>query len=386
MEFKRMEATRMFEKYYVLLPRRSAYAALFVLLILAASSARASDDLPHRLLESGRREFAVGNYKQAEFYLRRSVTEAGNGGASDTELVLCLGDLANVLLIQGKTDESEVFLDRAIAILKSRPTVDRRQLPILLGLLGTLYQQTGRLDQTEAILNEALHLGKKLLADEPLYLSDIHNDLGVLHLKTGKRKEAESDFKTALALVGKVENVEMESSDRRASILANLSAVYFVQEKRSLAEQTLLHSIEIVERTHGSEHPNVCALLENLGLLYLEQDDLVRSETVLRRELAIRRTVFGLENASTASAAATLANVLVARNEYEEAGILFAEALKTQEQVLGRGPEVATTLDQFANLLRRTHRDDLAGDMASRAESIRFESAYTVSVRSRRAR
>jgi hypothetical protein len=99
--------------------------------------------------------------------------------------------------------------------------------------------------------------------------------------------------------------------------------------------------------------------------------------------LAIRRKAFGLENASTALAAANLATVLVARNEYEEAGTLFAEALKTQEQVLGSGPEVAATLDEFATLLRRTHRDDLAGDMTSRAESIRFESAYTVSVKGR---
>jgi hypothetical protein len=43
-------------------------------------------------------------------------------------------------------------------------------------------------------------------------------------------------------------------------------------------------------------------------------------------------------------------------------------------------------MDQFANLLRRTHRDDLAGDMTSRAESIRFESAYTISVKGQRDR
>jgi tetratricopeptide (TPR) repeat protein len=374
----------MLEKRYRWLPRRLANSALFVLLILAATSAKASDDLPLHLLASGRREFAAGNFKQAEFFLRKSVEEAGNGKAPETELVLCLGDLSNVLLVQGKTDESEVFLDRAIGILKSRPEVDRRQLPIILGLLGTLYQQTGRFEQTEAVLNEALHLGKRLLVDEPLHLSDIHNGLGVFHLRTGKAKQAESDFKTALALVGKAKNEDLESSDRTASILANLAAVYFIQERWSMAEQTLLHSIEIVERTHGSEHPNVCPLLDNLGILYLTQNELVRAENVFRRELAIRRKVFGLESASTALAAANLANVLVARNEYEEAGTLFAEALKTQEQVLGRGPEVAATLDEFANLLRRTHRDDLAGDMASRAESIRFESAYTVSVKGRR--
>jgi Tfp pilus assembly protein PilF len=153
-----------------------------------------------------------------------------------------------------------------------------------------------------------------------------------------------------------------------------------------MAEQTLLRAIDIVERTQGPDHPNICALLENLGYLYFKQNDLVRAEHVLRRELAIRRAVFGPENASTASAAATLANVLAARGDFAEAGNLFAEALDTQERVLGRGPEVARTLDQFANLLRQTHRDDLAGDMASRAESIRFESAYTVSVKAQRHR
>ncbi len=168
---------------------------------------------------------------------------------------------------------------------------------------------------------------------------------------------------------------------RKSSILANLSALYFLQEEWSLAEQTLLRSIEIVERSQGSAHPNVCALLDNLGYLYFKQNDLERAETVLRRELAIRRTVFGPENASTASAAATLANVLAARGEYAEAGSLFTEALNTQERVLGRVPEVATTLDQFANLLRRTNKDDLAGDMAARAESIRLELSYTVSVK-----
>ena len=55
------------------------------------------------------------------------------GGASDTELALSLGDLANVLLSEGKYVESEVLLDRAIAILRSRPTVDKRQLPVASG-------------------------------------------------------------------------------------------------------------------------------------------------------------------------------------------------------------------------------------------------------------
>jgi tetratricopeptide (TPR) repeat protein len=376
-----MEATGMFEKRYEWSPRVFVNTILFVFLIPSATFARAGEEIVLPMLVSGRHEYAAGNYKEAEIQLRMSVAEAGSGGVSDNELVLSLADLSNVLLVEGKADESEAFLNRAIAIVRSRPTVDRRQLPVLLGLLGTLYQQTGRMEQTEAVLSEAMRLGRRLLVDEPLHLSDIHNDLGVLHLQAGKRKQAEDDFKTALSLV---EKAGQDSEARKSSILANLSALYFGQEKWNLAEQTLLRAVEIVERTQGSEHPNICALLDNLGFLYFKQNDLARAESVLRRELAIRRTVFGQENASTASAGATLASVLAARGQYIEAGNLFAEVLTTQERVLGRVPEVATTLDQFADLLRRTHRDDLAEEMTSRAQSIRFESAYTVSIKAQR--
>ena len=101
-----------------------------------------------------------------------------------------------------------------------------------------------------------------------------------------------------------------------------------------------------------------------------------------RRALTLRRKAFGTENVYTSMSGANLAEVLATEGKNDEAVVLFAEALKTQERTLGlEVPEVASTLEKYARLLRRTNNDVLAGEMEDRANSIRVESAYTVSIK-----
>jgi len=373
----------MTEKSNVKLPRVVNHAILAILLFHATAFAEESGDLAHQLRLAARRTFTNGQYKKTEDYLRQAAAEVEHVETTDKERALILGDLANVLLTTGKYDEAEALLNRAIAILKSSSSDGRNQIPLLLGNLGKVYLQTGRVDRSEAVLRESLEMGKKYLAHEPMYLSELHNNIGVVHLATRKLKQAERDFKTALSLIDAAASV---NEARKAPVLANLSTLYFIGEKWNLAEETLLRSIEIVERSLGPSHPNLCPLLDNLGHLYFKLGDLPRAELALRRELEIRKTAFGTENKSTATATASLANVLSFQEKYDEAGKLFSEALKTQERILGRSPEVAETLDLFSIFLRRTNADDLAGDMASRAESIRLEAGYTVSLEELRRR
>jgi len=109
---------------------------------------------------------------------------------------------------------------------------------------------------------------------------------------------------------------------------------------------------------------------------------LAEAEAMHRRAFVLRRKAFGTENTQTAMSAVNLAEVLSFEGKSDEAEILFAEALKTQERTLGfEGPEVAATLEKFASFLRRTNNDVLAGEMEHRANSIRDERAYTVSVK-----
>src|SRR5712671_5657084 len=150
-----------------------------MVILLLAQIAHGKNSSSGDLMEAGRRAYAAGNYKQAEDNYRQVIAEST---ASNAAKALAMGELGSLLLTEGRTDEAEPMLDRAIAMIRSNRALDQRQLPMLLGMLGNLYQRTGRFSGSEKILNEALKLGTKLLRDTPQHISDLYNDLGVLHL------------------------------------------------------------------------------------------------------------------------------------------------------------------------------------------------------------
>src|SRR6185295_8537348 len=93
----------------------------------------------------------------------------------------------------------------------------------------------------------------------------------------------------------------------------------------------------------------------------------------------IRLRAFGPENSGVASASVGLAMVLTAQGNHAEARSHFASSLKIQEQSFGpRAPQVAYTLERFANLLHQMKDIHGAAEMESRAKSIRAELNYTV--------
>jgi len=339
--------------------------------------AESNSDYVEQLLRSGRLAYADGNYIQAEHDYSLAVDESHMNGSSGEQMVLGYGDLGSVLLAEGRYAEAEVRLNRAIAILKADESVDRTQLPVLMGNLGKVYQRMGRYSQSESTLTQALKLSRQFLADRPLYTADLQNSLGVLHFGMGNIKQAEQDFEKAMALTqGNADDPHW------APILSNLATMYFVQQKWSLAEDSLVRSIRIVEKARGLDHPDLCPLLDNAGYIFFQKHELTQAETTLRRSLAIRQRSMGTDNPYTAATATSLAKVLAARGAYEEAGQLYADALKTQEKVFGlQSQEVARSLDGYAYVLHHTHNDVQADNMEARAESIRLMLSYTVSVK-----
>ncbi len=60
---------------------------------------------------------------------------------------------------------------------------------------------------------------------------------------------------------------------------------------------------------------------------------------------------------------------------YEEAELLYKQALAVREKALGpEHPHVAMTLENYAALLRETEREDKAEEMEARAIAIRAKS------------
>jgi tetratricopeptide (TPR) repeat protein len=244
---------------------KSFYLWSAVLLFLLIQTGHGRNRPSQDLLTSGRQALAAGNYNQAEDYLRRSIDRAN---APEADTVLALADLGNLLLIEGRVNEAEAMLDRAIGMVRLNLTLDQRQLPILLGALGNLYRKTRRFKESEATLKEALQIGPRLLGETSVQVADLYNNFGVLHLAVGNTGKAKKDLKKALFIN---EKTIQDNDQHLARTLANLSSLYFTERKWSLAEPTMLRALHIVEQSLGPEHPDACTLLSNLGIIYYAQ-------------------------------------------------------------------------------------------------------------------
>src|SRR5262245_9610544 len=119
---------------------------LFYALILAISCAAVvqGQDIDIKDLRAhGREAFKNGKYQDAVPSLRLALEKAITNHASDTVIVLALGDLAETLRLIGQYEESEKLFDRAIDILRTSSTAESRYKPIIFCNQAKLYLQTG---------------------------------------------------------------------------------------------------------------------------------------------------------------------------------------------------------------------------------------------------
>ena len=333
-----------------------------------------------KAMNSGREAFRAANYAEAERYLRSAVDIAEATKASDTDKSAALSDLAHALLGQDRLAESEKLFERALEIVRSSPTVDRRRIPLVLNNLGALYRLTERYVRSESLLTEARKLTEQELGPEHAPMASVLNNLGVLYLMTNRRKLAEATLKQALVLSEK--EVVPDYPDN-ALILNNLAALYMRKKKWDLAEPLLRRALQIIETQLSPEHPDAAFTLISLGLVYEGRNKLVESEKALRRALHIHRKVSRAGSPGIAVAGSNLANVLTAQGHYIEAQTLYVESLG----ILDENPEqreldAPTVMEMFARLLRLRGNEE-AKAMEARAKSIRTRLGYTVPAQGR---
>jgi hypothetical protein len=100
---------------------------------------------------------------------------------------------------------------------------------------------------------------------------------------------------------------------------------------------------------------------------------------LLQRALIIRTKIRGAQDASVAAVLAALGLVHQALARYSEAEAHFKQALTIQMSVLGPANlTVASTMEQYAQLLRLTDRPDEAAQLTARAQAIRAKSAARI--------
>ena len=112
-----------------------------------------------------------------------------------------------------------------------------------------------------------------------------------------------------------------------ALILDQLGAVYVVQEDYENAKSSLLESLQLREKVLGDRHLLVAMSLNKLASLAVRQDQSSVAETLLKRSLDIAREVSGPRHENSATMLANLADFYQSETRLEEAEVLYEEAI-----------------------------------------------------------
>jgi tetratricopeptide (TPR) repeat protein len=190
----------------------------------------------------------------------------------------------------------------------------------------------GRLVDAERLLTAALEQAEKYGLDD-LRVADAANDLAVVYANSGRPLEAELLFSRALA---------------------------------------------IGEKGLGADHPGVGATIQNLGILYATQERYKEAEPLLKRSLAINLKEYGGTHPRTALSLKTLSSFYAIQGQMGEAERLIQKSLAILEESRVRpgDPQLVSTLEVLAAILRNTNREREADEIEGRLKTAQETTVY----------
>ncbi|MEA5442277.1 CHAT domain-containing tetratricopeptide repeat protein [Cyanobium gracile] len=131
------------------------------------------------------------------------------------------------------------------------------------------------------------------------------------------------------------------------------------------------------EKTLGAEHPGTVLTLNDLGILYINQEDYQEAELFLKRALAIREKTLHPEHLHTALSLYNLGFVYNKQSLYVQAEPLYRRALAIREKALGHEhPDAVLTLNDLGILYANQGDYGKAEPLLKRALAIREKTLH----------
>lgn len=186
--------------------------------------------------------------------------------------------------------------------------------------------------------------------------------------------EAKSDYKQAASLYERALEVQEKATGRVSRkvwpILNNLSVVYLELDELDKSEEALNQTLEIGEKMYGPEHPMVANTLVNLGDFYDEKADYSRAENFYERAVAITEKNFGPKSRGLEIVLANLAGVTSERGDYAKAETIGQRAVSIAEQFGPNNGRLGLPLENLAEAYRLDGQPETAEPLYERALAI----------------
>lgn len=327
-------------------------------------------------------------------------------GADSAELCPELEALAEAFLLLEDYDSAEQTFNRSL-FLRER-SEDHNGARAVLHRLGWVCWISGRLDPAELYFQRALQLDIIQLPQSESKIAQSAKLLTALYLEQCEYEQARSTllsipalrepastyyqayFLLVLAVVCRLQDDESAAkgyAEQVAPIVRDKCAIGYLVDDLALAEivwlyytqDRLVEAADLVFCTllESEDSTWVCNLmagraLARLAEFFRAQRKNKHAESVYKRGLAVFDLTIGRNNAEYASLALNLSSMYLSIKKYSDAEQPLKMAMKARVKVYGvEHPCVASCVETYAVLLRKTKRATLANKMESRAREIR---------------
>ncbi|MBK8100319.1 MAG: serine/threonine protein kinase [Planctomycetes bacterium] len=266
------------------------------------------------LRESGRAE--------ASLALLKEVAAADRGLDDDGGMITLHRELSRTCRNLDRLEEAQDHLAKALELSRRHSGDAHPDVDAALFELAQLAEDAGDYRESERLLREVLARDlRRFSADHATVALDQAQLAKVLGLLE-RHDEAEPLFQTALAVQRRV----LPPGHPELPTTIGNYAVYLHRNRRfAEAAPLLAEQLTMCRNLHGDEHVETLSVRHNLGVLRLDQGDLVGAEQELRALLEVRRRVRG-EHSETAVTWMALATVLSRQQRQEEAVEAFVGA------------------------------------------------------------
>ena len=306
---------------------------------------------------SDRFQEAVAAYERA-LEIRRRTLGPQSIAVGDTHNRLGL-----VLMTLSRYAESQSHFERGLAALESSAGPHSRDvLSVLLNLADCLRAQ-GRVDDAEPLLARALEIAPDPSPERAVYF----NVSGLNRLITGRAGEAEVRFRKSLAMWQRL------SSTARSEWVAplnNLANALASQGRYLEAHTYYLETLDVARRTSSERHRHFATACNNLATNLLRRGLPSEAQPYFERCLKIRAAVLEQDHPDTGQAHFNLALNLLQRDKPQDAKPHLERAVRVFEARLGDHADTALGCRELGSLLSTQGDFAAAEPLLRRAEQL----------------
>lgn len=253
-----------------------------------------------------------------------------------------LENLSSLSNIKDRMVRVEQTLQLLMAINERVHGPDHPKTAAFLGYLASFYKEKGEYDKVEPLLQRLVSIQEKIHGKDHPDTSLALIKLVVVYTERGEKEKAELLSKDIIEARERIFGCTPQHSFEIFDNNADFTAV----------EELLQQMLPVSEKTFGSTHPNVSALLNVIGYLYRKGGKWSEAKQAYQRALTIAEQAFGSNQLGVIDTLAGLADVQIGDDSKEQKRKLYQRILDIREKVLSPDhPEIAESIEKLSEFV-----------------------------------